>query len=218
MPPIPKRYYPEAEIICYYADLLWQRSFVEGHGGNISLKISDFLIMSTPTLFSKKGLKVEDLTIVDKNGVQLYGENGVSSEIFSHLSIYKSNPSAKAVVHSHPPYTCSYAYTDHFPTQLMSPDAILWIEDMAFAPYSLPGSEELASQIESLSKGKNVIILQNHGLLTWGDSVRDAYWRTEIVENHCHVSHLIDSTKATPRHFTYKQLTQIQELKKKFFK
>ncbi|MFA6334261.1 MAG: class II aldolase/adducin family protein [Bacteroidales bacterium] len=218
MPPIPKKYYPEAESVCYYADLLWQRSFVEGNGGNITVKISDFLIMATPTLFSKKGLRVEDMTIIDKNGVQLYGENKVTSEISSHLSVYKSNPSAKSVIHTHPPYTCSYAFTEHFPTKLLSPEAIFWIDDIVFAPYSLPGSAELAAQIESLSKGKSVLILQNHGLLTWGGSIKDAYWRTEIVENHCRVSHLIDSTMATPRHFSYKQLTQLHELKKRFFK
>lgn len=218
MPPIPKKYYPEAESVCYYSDLLWQKSLVEGNGGNITLKISDFLIIATPTLFSKKDLKVDDLTIIDKNGVQLYGENMVTSEIASHLSVYKANPSAQSVIHSHPPFVCSYAYTDVFPTQLLSPEAIIWVGDFVFAPYSLPGSEELATQIYSLSKGKNVLILQNHGLLTWGDSIRDAFWRTEIVESHCRISHLIESRKAVPRQFSYKQLTQLQELKKRFFK
>ncbi len=218
MPPIPKKYYPEAESVCYYADLLWQKSLVEGNGGNLTLKISDFLIIATPTLYSKTGLNVDDLTILDKNGVQLYGENPVTSEISSHLSVYKANPSAQSVIHSHPPYTCSYAYTDTFPNQILSPESIIWIEDMVFAPYSLPGSEELAAQIESLSKGKNVIILQNHGLITWGDSIKDAYWRTEIVESHCRISHLIEARKAVPRPFTYKQLTQLHELKKRFFK
>ncbi len=218
MPPIPKKYYPEAESVCYYSDLLWQKAFVEGNGGNITLKISEFLIVATPTLYTKKGLTVDDLTIIDKNGVQLYGENNVTSEISSHLSVYKANPSAQSVIHSHPPYTCSYAYTDHFPTQLLSPEAIIWIDDLVFAPYSLPGSDELASQVETLSRGKNVLILQNHGLLTWGESIRDAFWRTEIVEAHCKISHLIDSRKAVPRQFSYKQLTQLHELKKRFFK
>lgn len=217
MPPIPKKYYPEAESVCYYSDLLWQRSLVEGNGGNVTLKISDFLIMATPTLFSKKGLKVDDLTILDKNGVQLYGNNKTTSEISSHLSVYRSNPSAKSVIHSHPPFTCSYAFTENFPTRLLSPEAIIWIDDMVFAPYSLPGSDELASQIEALSKGKSILVLQNHGLLTWGESIRDAYWRTEIVENHCRVAHIIESRKAVPRQFSYKQLTQLHELKKRFF-
>jgi L-fuculose-phosphate aldolase len=218
MPPIPKKYYPEAESVCYYADLLWQKSLVEGNGGNLTLKISDFLILATPTLFSKTGLNVDDLTILDKNGVQLYGDNPVTTEISSHLSVYKANPSAQSVIHSHPPYTCSYAYTDNFPNQILSPESIIWIEDMVFAPYSLPGSEELAAQIELLSKGKSVIVLQNHGLITWGDSIKDAYWRTEIVESHCRISHLIEARKAVPRPFTYKQLTQLHELKKRFFK
>jgi L-fuculose-phosphate aldolase len=191
---------------------------VEGNGGNITLKISDFLIIATPTLFSKKGLTVDDLVIIDKNGVQLYGENKVTSEIASHLAVYRANPMAQSVVHSHPPYTCSYAYTENFPTQLLSPESIVWIDDLVFAPYSLPGSDELAAQVFSLSKGKSVLVLQNHGLLTWGESIRDAYWRTEIVENHCRISYLIESRKAVPRQFSYKQLTQLHELKKRFFK
>lgn len=216
--PIPKMFYDQAFTLCYYSELLWQKSLVEGNGGNLSLKLDNNLFMTTPTLHSKNGLNEKDLVIVDSLGNQLYGDNRVTSELFAHLAIYKNNPDIGGVIHSHPPYTCSYAFSSSIPSVPLSAEAVIWMEDLILAPYNMPGSQEFFDQIESLSRGRYVIALQNHGLIAWGKDLKEAFWRTEVVEAHCKISHIMESRGATPRHFTYKQMTQLSDLRNRFLK
>lgn len=216
--PIPKMFYDQAFTLCYYSELLWQKSMVEGNGGNLSLKLDNNLFLATPTLHSKNGLNEKDLVIVDSLGNQLYGDNRVTSELFAHLAIYKNNPDIGGIIHSHPPYTCSYAFSTNIPSVPMSAESVIWMEDLILAPYNMPGSQEFFDQIESLSRGRYVIALQNHGLIAWGKDLKEAFWRTEVVEAHCKISHIIESRGASPRHFTYKQMTQLSDLRNRFLK
>jgi len=216
--PIPKIYYDQAFTLCYYSELLWQKSLVEGNGGNLSLKLENNLFLTTPTLHSKSGLNETDLVIVDSLGNQLYGDRHATSELFAHLAIYKNNPEIGGVIHSHPPYTCSYAFSDSIPSVPLSAESVIWMDELILAPYNMPGSQEFIDQIESLSRGRHVLALQNHGLITWGKDLKEAFWRTEVVESHCKVSHIMESRGAAPRHFSYKQMTQLNDLRNRFLK
>jgi len=218
LPLILEEFIDVANEICYYADILWQKGYVEANGGNITVRVADNLLLSTPTRHTKKDLKPEDLVLVDMSGNHIYGSREATSDLSVHLSVYKVNPDTYSIIHSHPPYTCSYAFTDKFPMTLLSPDAVVWIDDMFFLPFSMPGSSDLTYQIETRSKGRFVLVMQNHGLLTWGESIRDAYWRTAVMENHCQIHSLIQSRGDTPREFTYRQMTILRELKQRFFK
>lgn len=214
--PIPHLFVSQALELLYYSELLWQKSFVEGNGGNLSIRLEEELFLVTPTMHSKSGLKETDLIIVDSSGNIKYGNKKPSSELHSHLAIYLNNKDVGAVVHSHPPYTCSYAFSDYVPSAPMSAEAVIWMGELNLAPYNPPGSKELIEQISILSKGKKVLVLQNHGLLTWGKDIKDAFWRTEVVEAHCKISHIQESRKAKPNHFTHKQMALLNKLRDKF--
>src|ERR1039458_2125762 len=98
---------PEAEAvkleICAVGRKLWDRSYVDGNGGNISYRIGPNEVICTPTLVSKHDLTPADLCMVDLEGVQVAGKKPRTSEILLHLEIYKAVPEAKACVHCHPP-------------------------------------------------------------------------------------------------------------------
>jgi len=93
---------PEAEAvkkeICAVGKKLWNRSYVDGNGGNISFRIGPNEVICTPTLMSKLDLTPEDLCLVDLDGVQVAGKRPRTSEIFLHLEIYKAVPEAKSAV------------------------------------------------------------------------------------------------------------------------
>ena len=74
----------------------------------------------------------------------------------------------------------------------------------------------LAFKVEQMASGRNALILQNHGLLAWGKSIRDAYWRTEIVEAHCMKSHLVECRNAAPRNFTAEECRELEALRSVF--
>ena len=216
--PIPKQFYDQAFALTYYSEVVWQKSFVDGNGGNLSIRLDEDLFMITPTLHSKSGLNESDLVIVDGNGSQIYGAKRASSELHAHLAIYRVHPDAGGIVHSHPPYTCSYAFTESVPSVPLSAESAIWMGELVLAPYNTPGSAEINEQIAAMSKGRKVLVLQNHGLITWGKTLEEAYWRTEVVETHCKISHIMESRGAKPRHFTYKQMTQLNDLRARFLK
>ncbi|HEY5256204.1 MAG TPA: class II aldolase/adducin family protein, partial [Acidobacteriaceae bacterium] len=88
---------------------LWERQYVDGNGGNISVRLSPHYVLCTPTLCSKGDLGMDDFSLVDLENCQICGDRPQTSEILLHLEIYKAVPAAKAVIHCHPPYATAHA-------------------------------------------------------------------------------------------------------------
>ena len=93
---------------------LWDRQYVDGNGGNISVRLGDEFVLCTPTMLSKADLETADICLSDLNGKILAGDRTLTSELLLHLEIYKANPRARAVVHCHPPYATAFAIRGRF--------------------------------------------------------------------------------------------------------
>lgn len=195
---IPERYTQAAKQLATFSHLLYQKGFADANGGNLSVKPDENIIITTPTLESKGSLEYGDMVITDINGKHLYGLKSASSELSSHLAVYRANPKARAVIHSHPPYVCSYAYTKSTPLIETSPETLIWTGEICDIPFIMPGSPELAKKMEKECINRQVILLRNHGLITWGENLRDAWWRTEVFEHHCKICHLISTRGDSP--------------------
>lgn len=218
METMPTEYFQWAKELATYSRLVWDMGFAEANGGNLSVKIAEDLIMTTPTMMSKGELRSQDMIVCNLKGDIVFGSRSPSSELHSHLAIYNVNENAKAIVHSHPPYSSSYAYSEEMPIESLSPESIFWIGDICVIPFIMPGSIELSKEIERTCKDKYVLLLKNHGLMTWGESLQSAMWRTEIMERYCKISHLISARGATPAKLTNKQIVMLEKLKGDFLK
>lgn len=180
-----------ATEICYYSSLLWQKGFADGNGGNLSAKLTNDRFLVTPSNFSKLGLKKDQLILADETGKQLSNfDHKISSEFSTHLAIYRRKTEIKAVIHSHPPYTLSFACTDFFPLEPLTPEAFIWTGDISLIPFFLPGSLELSEYIGSMISPLEVLVLKNHGAVTSGRSLKEAWFRCEVLENHSMLHHL----------------------------
>src|ERR1035441_2978023 len=93
-----------AEIIAV-GRKLWERQYVDGNGGNISVRLGSKYVLCTPTMMSKRDLEPADICLSDLSGNILAGDRLRTSELLLHLEIYKANPKARAVLHCHPPYS-----------------------------------------------------------------------------------------------------------------
>ncbi|PKP00544.1 MAG: hypothetical protein CVU13_03315 [Bacteroidetes bacterium HGW-Bacteroidetes-8] len=217
MNPIPNDYAEAALEITEYSHLMWSKGYVEANGGNISLKLSGDMIISTPTMESKGLLRPEDMVISTFKGDKIYGNRFASSEIKTHIAVYRSNPEAKAVIHTHPPYTCSFAFTNSLPFKSMSVEALFWLDKMCIVPFIMPGSVELSLEIEHHCKGNSVILLRNHGLITWGESIKEAWWRTEAMESNCKISHIIKERGDTPVNLSERERLSLENLRNSYF-
>ena len=180
---------PEAEEIkkeiVRVGHKLWQRQYVDGNGGNISFRLTNEAVLCTPTLMSKGDLTVDDLCMVDMEGKQLAGKRPRSSEILLHLEIYKAVEKAKSVVHCHPAHATAYAITGSVPITCVIPEFEVFVGKVAISPYETPGTKKFAETVIPYVKDHNTVLLANHGIVCWADTVTHAEWFVEVVDTYC---------------------------------
>ncbi|MGA3130729.1 MAG: class II aldolase/adducin family protein [Terracidiphilus sp.] len=180
---------PEADAIkkeiCAVGRKLWMRQFVDGNGGNISYRIGPNEVLCTPTLVSKYDLTPDDIGLTDIEGVQIAGAKPRTSELLLHLEIYKAVPEAKAVVHCHPPHATAYAITGRVPPNLIIPEFEVFVGKVAVSPYETPGTKAFAETVLPYVKTHNTVLLSNHGIVCWADTVTHAEWYAEVLETYC---------------------------------
>jgi L-fuculose-phosphate aldolase len=210
---------PEAEAIKQeIVDVgrkLWLRSYVDGNGGNISYRIGPNEVICTPTLVSKADLKTTDMSMVDLTGKQLAGSRPRTSEILLHLEIYKEVPEAKAVVHCHPAHATAYAITNRIPPTCIIPEYEVFIGKVAISPYETPGSTEFARTVLPYVKNHNTILLSNHGIVCWADTVTHAEWYAEVVDTYCWTLMLAQQLGTPITHISSEKAADLLAIKKK---
>ncbi len=173
------------EEICDIGSRIWMREYCDGNGGNISCRIGPDAFICTPTGVSKGFLKPDMLCMVDGKGNQTAGTWKRSSEITTHLAIYHSAPEAVSVCHAHPCHAGAFAIKGLQPPPRLIPELEVFVGTVAMAEYKTPGSPEMAEVIKPLAPKHQSIIMGNHGVITWGKSVEDAYFKMEITDAYC---------------------------------
>lgn len=169
--------------ICEVGQKLCDKEFVVASDGNISAKISPTEIIVTPTGVSKGGMRPDDLVRVTMDGNVVGGDNFPSSEVKMHLEVYRENPKVNAVVHAHPPISTAFACARKPMEQPILAEAIVNLGIVPVADFALPGTVELPKSIRPYAKDFNAVLMANHGLLTWGADLKEAYFRMESVEH-----------------------------------
>jgi L-fuculose-phosphate aldolase len=164
---------------------LWDRQYVDGNGGNISVRLGADFVLCTPTMLSKADLEVADICLSDLHGKILAGDRTLTSELLLHLEIYKANPRARAVVHCHPPYATAFAIAGKIPPNGLIPEYEVFIGPAAVAPYETPGTQAFAETVLPFVHEHNTILLKNHGVVCWADTVTHAEWLCEIMDTYC---------------------------------
>jgi len=164
---------------------LWQRQYVDGNGGNISARLNSRYILCTPTMISKGDLQPADICVTDLEGNILAGDRLRTSELLLHLEIYRANPNARAVVHCHPAHATAFSLTGSAPPHGYISEFEAFIGPVAVAPYETPGTKAFAQTILPFVHQHNTILLSNHGVVCWADTVTHAEWLVEILETYC---------------------------------
>jgi L-fuculose-phosphate aldolase len=173
------------EEICDIGRRIYAKGFAAGNDGNISFRLSENQVLCTPTMICKGFIKPDDLCIVDMDGKQLSGKRKRTSEILLHLAIMKERPEVKSVVHCHPPHATAFAIAREPIPQCVLPEVEVFLGDVPITKYETPGGQVFAETIIPFVKKANVIILANHGTVSYGETVEKAYWWTEILDAYC---------------------------------
>lgn len=171
------------------AHKLWDKGFVAANDGNITIRLNDKEFLTTPTGISKKSLTVEMIIKVDMKGQPLVhnANYSPSSEAKMHIEVYMQRPDIKAIVHSHPPYCTSFAVAGIPLDKCILPEAVLTIGAVPITPYALPSTMEIPDAIRPYIKNTDAVLLANHGALTMGTDVTNAYYKMETLEHSAHI-------------------------------
>ncbi|WP_297089372.1 class II aldolase/adducin family protein [uncultured Draconibacterium sp.] len=173
--------HPRDQIIMII-DKIYKGGLTTTSGGNISIIDDNGDVWVTPSAIDKGTLRASDIVCVRNDGT-IEGRHKPSSEYPFHIAIYKCRPEIKAVIHAHPPALVSFSIVRQIPDPNVLPQAKNVIGPIGYAPYALPGSNELGDVIaEEFKKGVNAVIMENHGTVVGGVNLSDAYQRFETME------------------------------------
>ena len=175
------------EEICEIGRRVYDKGFAAANDGNISLRVGDNEVLCSPTMICKGFMKPDDICAVDIEGRQIAGKRKRTSEVLLHLEIMKNRPDVKAVVHCHPPHATAFAVVGEPIPQCILPEVEVFLGEVPMAPYETPGSQPFAETVAPFLKSTSTIILRNHGTVSFGKDLTDAYWKTEILDAYCRI-------------------------------
>lgn len=161
---------------------MYHRGFIASNDGNISIRVEEQAIWATPTGVSK-GFMTEDMLVkMDLDGNILEGERKPSSEIKMHLGVYREDAGVQAVTHAHPPVATCFAIAGRPLDGAILTEAVMTLGTIPVAEYATPGTKEVPDSITPFVHGYNGVLLANHGALTWGGDIYQAFYRLETLE------------------------------------
>jgi L-fuculose-phosphate aldolase len=176
------------EEIVRYGRMLHERCFVAAMDGNLSVRLKHNRILVTPTCVSKGAMRPGDMVVVDCEGRHLAGQRHVTSEIGMHLLIYNRRLDVQAIVHAHPPTATGFAAAGIPLTEPLVCEVVMGLGGIPLARYGTPGTSELAQTLEPYVANYDAILMSNHGVVTYGDTLEHAYMKMETVEHFAQIA------------------------------
>ena len=168
--------------LCRVCRLLYDRGYVAGQDGNVSLRTEEGILI-TPSGVSKGRMEPDMLVLCDLDGNVLRGDRHPSSEMAMHLQVYRDRPDVNAVVHAHPPASTAFAVCRRPLEEAYLIETVIGLGQVPVAPYALPSTREVPESIRPYLADHNALLLANHGALSWGRDLWQAFDRMEMLEH-----------------------------------
>nr|WP_106782272.1 class II aldolase/adducin family protein [Lysinibacillus timonensis] len=192
-----------------YAKELVNCGLVVGAGGNLSMRDGEYMYIS-PSGYDLK-------EIADDEWVKVHIETGhfesdirPSSELLMHLECFRNNPSINAVLHAHPTYSVAVSSTGKEIPPLF-PDFPAMVKKVSYIDYVIPTTSILANKVAELVVDTDVMVMRNHGVLTVGKTMKEAYFFMQLVEESAKVF-TYSSIVGSPRILTEEECTALRNL------
>jgi L-fuculose-phosphate aldolase len=165
-----------------YGNLLTQKGLVVAAGGNISARCGNLMYIK-PSGFAFDELSAEDYVGCDiATGQAVDGNRKPSCEYLAHLACYRRRNDVGAVVHAHPPMALAVVNAGE-QIRPLTPDFVAYLGRVEHLPFIVPGGPELAEAVGEKVARASAIVMQNHGAITVGRNLREAYYRMLVLED-----------------------------------
>ena len=177
-------YEAERALMCAVGKLLYDRGYVAANDGNLSMKTAPDRLLVTPSGVSKGRLTPDMLLVTDMEGNVLEGNRHPSSETKMHLAVYRGRPDVGAVVHAHPPVSTAFAVCRRGMETPYLSELVTGLGAVPCTPsFAMLSTDEVPKSIRPYLPDHNAVLLANHGALTWGADLWQAFDRMETVEH-----------------------------------
>ena len=173
---------------------LYKQGLTSTSGGNISQRLSDDTIVITPSATDKGRMKWKEVGILNIDGENLTPELKPSIESEMHLSIYRKKKEIKAIVHAHPVFASAFTAMKCKINTNLTAEACAILGDPVVVPYALMGTRELATLAAENITHSDILLLENHGILTTGSNLLQAFDKIEVLENAAKMTTIVEMT------------------------
>ncbi len=201
----------QREEVAYFMKRLYNQKLTTTSGGNISLRIDNNNILVTPSQIDKGRLTGDQIGITNLDGKYKTPGLQFSMETGMHLAIYRKKKDINAIVHAHPVFSTSFAVMNKQINCKLTGEARAVIGIPVVAPYALMGSKRLADSVATAITKSNVVLMRNHGIITIGENLLQAFDRIEVLEAAAKITlitELMDDCNEIPKD----QLKKIDDL------
>jgi L-fuculose-phosphate aldolase len=194
---------------------LYRLGFTPGTSGNLSVRLTPETLLVTPTGMSKRLMRPDDMVIVDLRGRYVSGTRKVTSEVGMHLAVYHQRHDVEAVVHSHPAVATAFACAGLALDEMLCQEAAMTLGAVPLAGYATTGTPEVAASLAPFLDHHDAILMANHGVVSYGATLMDAFLKMETVEHLAKV-HFTAHQLGSAIPLLPEQLEQLRDAKRKY--
>lgn len=205
-----KKYKPERKEVARFMRRLYNHRLTTTSGGNISLRFSGDIIIITPSATDKGTMRWEEVGIMTLHGENLTPDLKPSIEAEMHLSIYRKKD-VKAIVHAHPVFATAFTAMKSRINTNLTAEACAILNEPVLVPYALMGSKELAKIVAKSIEKSDILLLENHGILTVGASLLQAFDKIEVLENAARMTFIVEFM-GTKKSLSKTRINEIEKL------
>ncbi len=206
-----KKYKKQRKEVARFMRRLYRLGLTTTSGGNISSRVSEDIIVITPSATDKGRMKWKEVGVISILGENLTPDLKPSIEYALHLNIYKKRADVVAIVHAHPVFASSFTAMKFPINTSLTAEARAICGEPLFVPYALMGSVELADIVAEHSLDADILLLENHGILTTGATILQAFDKLEVLENAAKMT-LIIEMKGKKRMLSPSRIHEIDRL------
>lgn len=177
-------YEVERTLMCTVGKLLYDRGYAAANDGNLSILVEPGRLLVTPSGVSKGRMTPDMLLVTDLEGTVLEGDRHPSSEMKMHLAVYRGRADVRAVVHAHPPVSTAFAVCRRGLETPYLAELVVGLGAVPCTPeFAMLSTDAVPRSVEPYLADHNGVLLANHGVLTWGGDLWEAFDRLETVEH-----------------------------------
>lgn len=192
-----------------YASKIVETGLVVGAGGNLSMRDGEIMYIS-PSGFDLKEIEDHQWVRVNIETGKVLDQLKPSSEVLMHLECFRKRPDISAVLHAHPSYAVGVSTAGHNIPNLF-PDFPAMVRNVTYLDYIIPTTEKLANAVAETIPHTDVVVMRNHGVLTVGKTMKEAYFFMQLTEESAKV-YTISSTVGVPRILTEEECKELRDL------